>query len=69
MEARLTRRRLLQAGAAGAAGAALVPVLGCSSDDREPGADEPLNVLFVILDTLRPDHVGAYGSDVRTPAP
>ena len=33
MDTRLSRRRLLQAGAAGAAGAALLPAVGCSSDD------------------------------------
>jgi arylsulfatase A-like enzyme len=67
VEARLSRRRLLQAGAAGAAGAALLPAFGCSSDDGDSGDEEPLNVLFVIVDTLRPDHVGAYGSQVLTP--
>ena len=44
-----------------------MPVLGCSSDEGNPNSEEPLNVLFVIVDTLRPDHVGAYGSQVRTP--
>ena len=44
-----------------------MPVLGCSSDEADPNSEEPLNVLFVIVDTLRPDHVGAYGSQVRTP--
>ena len=67
METRLSRRRLFQAGAAGAAGAALLPVLGCNSDDGDPAEHEELNVLFVIVDTLRPDHVGAYGSQVKTP--
>jgi arylsulfatase A-like enzyme len=63
----MSRRRLLQAGAAGAAGAVLLPTLGCSSDDGDSGEQEPLNVLFLIVDTLRPDHVGAYGSQVKTP--
>ena len=67
MDARLTRRRLLQAGAAGAAGATLLPTLGCSPDDEDAARDHPLNLLFVIIDTLRPDHVGAYGSQVQTP--
>ena len=67
MDARLTRRRLLQAGAAGAAGATLLPALGCSSGDPSVADAGPLNVVFVILDTLRPDHVGAYGSPVLTP--
>jgi arylsulfatase A-like enzyme len=62
----LSRRRFLQAGAAGAAGAALLPNAGCSME--ETGSRERLNVLLVIIDSLRPDHVGAYGSPrVQTP--
>jgi len=63
---RMRRRRFLQAGAAGAAGAAVLPAAGCSMD--ESGAGGPLNLLLVIIDSLRPDHVGAYGSArVKTP--
>lgn len=63
---RLNRRRFLQAGAAGAAGAALLPNAGCSMD--ETGSPDRLNVLLLIVDSLRPDHVGAYGSpQVKTP--
>jgi arylsulfatase A-like enzyme len=63
---RVTRRRFLEAGAAGAAGAALLPTLGCSMD--ETGSREHMNVLLLIVDSLRPDHVGAYGwPDVKTP--
>jgi arylsulfatase A-like enzyme len=63
---RVNRRRFLQAGAAGAAGAALLPAAGCSME--ETGADGQLNVLLVIIDSLRPDHVGAYGSpQIQTP--
>jgi arylsulfatase A-like enzyme len=62
----VNRRRFLQAGAAGAAGAALLPAAGCSMD--EPGSPGHLNVLLLIVDSLRPDHVGAYGSpQIRTP--
>jgi arylsulfatase A-like enzyme len=62
----LSRRRFLQAGAAGAAGAALLPNLGCSME--ETGSREQMNVLLLIIDSLRPDHVGAYGSpQVQTP--
>jgi arylsulfatase A-like enzyme len=57
---RVNRRRFLQAGAAGAAGAALLPAAGCSMD--ETGSPGDLNVLLLIIDTLRPDHVGAYGA-------
>jgi arylsulfatase A-like enzyme len=62
----LSRRRFLQAGAAGAAGAALLPNVGCSME--ESGSRERMNVLLLIIDSLRPDHVGAYGSpQIRTP--
>ena len=64
----LSRRRLLQAGAAGAAGAALLQNAGCSMDEDGSAEGRRLNVLLVIIDTLRPDHVGAYGSPrVKTP--
>ncbi len=67
MDARLNRRRFLQAGLAGAAGATLLPQLGCSTDDRA-GSDGRLNVLVLVIDSLRPDHVGCYGSpQVQTP--
>ncbi|MBN1529863.1 MAG: sulfatase-like hydrolase/transferase, partial [Thermoleophilaceae bacterium] len=62
----LSRRRFLQAGAAGAAGAALLSNAGC--DVPTADADEPTNVLLLIVDSLRPDHVGAYGSPkIHTP--
>ncbi len=65
-DARLSRRRFLQAGAAGAAGAAALSAGGCSVE--ESGAAGRPNVLLVIIDSLRPDHVGAYGSpQVKTP--
>ncbi len=63
----LSRRRLIQAGAASAAGAALLPALGCSTDSAGRGDGRP-NVLVLIIDSLRPDHVGAYGSPrIQTP--
>jgi arylsulfatase A-like enzyme len=62
----LNRRRFLQAGAAGAAGAALLPAAGCTMDVA--GSRKHMNVLLLIVDSLRPDHVGAYGSPrVKTP--
>ncbi|HET6860170.1 MAG TPA: sulfatase-like hydrolase/transferase, partial [Streptomyces sp.] len=68
METRLSRRRLLQAGAAGAAGAAVLASTGCNSDDADAADDGQLNVLVLIIDSLRPDHVGAYGSpQIQTP--
>ena len=66
VDTQLSRRRFIQAGAAGAAGAALLPALGCSIE--ESGATGRMNVLLLIIDSLRPDHVGAYGSpQVQTP--
>ena len=67
MDTRLSRRRLLQAGAAGAAGAALLPNVGCSTNAAGRGDGRP-NILVLIIDSLRPDHVGAYGSpQIQTP--
>jgi arylsulfatase A-like enzyme len=65
---RLSRRRFIQAGAAGAAGAALLPAAGCELDANGADADGKYNVLLLIIDSVRPDHVGAYGSPiVQTP--
>jgi arylsulfatase A-like enzyme len=62
----MNRRRFLKAGAAGAAGAALLPHAGCSMN--ETGSRARMNVLLLIIDSLRPDHVGAYGSaQIKTP--
>ncbi len=66
----LTRKGFLQGAATSAAGAALLgaPALisgGCGG--RAEQSHKP-NVILVILDTLRKDHVGAYGNDLmRTP--
>ena len=63
---RLSRRGFIKAGAAGAAGAAALSATGC--DLPAEGSTEPTNVLLLIVDSLRPDHVGAYGSpQVQTP--
>ena len=63
MDARLSRRGFIQAGAAGAAA---LTAAGCSME--ESGAAGRPNVLLVIIDSLRPDHVGAYGSpQIKTP--
>jgi arylsulfatase A-like enzyme len=69
---KLTRRRLIQAGGAGAAGIALLG--GCDDDDqasgkatfkRQPAPPGALNVVVVVMDSLRADHV--YGPRARTP--
>jgi arylsulfatase A-like enzyme len=56
----LTRRELLEAAGASVAFAAL---------DRDAFAQRPdgPNVLVIVIDTLRADHVGAYGGRARTP--
>ena len=62
MKKALTRRDFLKV--AGAAGAALLGGSGCYTGGGEPG----LNVILVILDSLRKDHVGAYGNSwIKTP--
>ena len=70
----LTRRDLIASGA-GAAGLALLGQAGCASDDgqakpaplvRKPAPAGAMNVLVVVMDSLRVDHV--YGSHARTEA-
>jgi arylsulfatase A-like enzyme len=62
----LTRRRFLQAGAAGTVGASLLPAAGCGIGSG--GDSGKYNVVLLIIDTVRPDHVGVYGApDVQTP--
>ena len=73
----LTRRDFLKAAGAGVAGASLLGAAGCAGDaDRVPRLPEEYlpgggtgpNVILVIIDTLRRDHVGAYGNDwIKTP--
>jgi arylsulfatase A-like enzyme len=62
----LTRKGFLKVAGAGAAGAALIGapavVSGCGS------SGSGMNVILVILDSLRKDHVAAYGNDrMKTP--
>lgn len=65
---RLSRRRLLQAAGIAGAGAALpLAASGCGIGDDDE-AKEPENVVVIVIDSLRPDFIGAYGSPrVRTP--
>jgi arylsulfatase A-like enzyme len=63
---RLSRRRLLQAAGVAGAGAALPLAAGCAIGDDEDS--EPENVVVIVIDSLRPDFLGAYGSPrARTP--
>jgi arylsulfatase A-like enzyme len=60
---------------AGMAGATLLGATGCDLTERirnsildPPSVKEGTNVVLIILDSLRKDHVGAYGNDeIRTP--
>jgi arylsulfatase A-like enzyme len=70
LQAQITRRRALQAGAAGAASLGLA---ACGADDYDPtigrASDAP-NVLLIVTDSTRADYVGAYNSQsvARTPS-
>ncbi len=73
----LTRREFLKVAGAGAAAASLLGVAGCSptellpdQPDKAPtGGSDNMNVILVIIDTLRKDHIGAYGNDwIKTPS-
>ena len=73
MEQTLTRRDFLKVAGAGAAGMALLGSAGCSRFAKLPKEYLPrggsrMNVVVVIIDTLRKDHVGAYGNPwIKTP--
>ncbi len=66
----LTRRDFLKMTGAGMAGATLLGATGCDLTERirnirndPPGAKEGTNVVLIIIDSLRKDHIGAYGND------
>jgi arylsulfatase A-like enzyme len=73
----LTRRDFLKVAGAGAAGAATLGAAGCGTftnqfaqlpEEYLPSGGSRMNVVLVIIDSLRKDHVGAYGSrTVKTP--
>ncbi len=44
-----------------AASALLAPCASCSPGERRPPSGPPWNVVLVCLDTVRADHLGAYG--------
>jgi arylsulfatase A-like enzyme len=61
----LTRRDFLKTAGAGLAGTALLGGSGCA---RFRSQASGMNVILIILDTLRKDHVGAYGNNwIKTP--
>jgi arylsulfatase A-like enzyme len=70
-----TRRGLIKAGGAGAAGLTLLGAAGCSDEDssasgapvkKKAAPAGALNVVVVVVDSLRTDHV--YGKKARTEA-
>jgi len=62
----LSRRRLLQAAGVATAGAALPFAASACDAEGEDGKVE--NVVLIVIDCLRPDFVGAYGSRrIQTP--
>jgi arylsulfatase A-like enzyme len=70
----LTRREFLKVAGAGALGASLLGA-GCDVTERlpnlpvrPPAGDRNTNVVVIIIDSLRKDHVGAYGNSwIKTP--
>jgi arylsulfatase A-like enzyme len=69
----LTRRDVLRAGGAGAAGLTMMSAAGCDKDGEAAGKEIKLgrapvgamNVVVVVMDSLRADHI--YGRRARTP--
>jgi hypothetical protein len=68
----LTRKDFLRAGGASVAGVSLLGAAGCASftedlthlpEEYLPSGGPGMNVVLVILDSLRKDRVGAYGND------
>ncbi len=65
MSPRLTRRGFVGA----AAGAAALGTSGCAGSSSAGSSSDRMNVLLLIVDTVRPDFVGCYGSpQVQTPS-
>jgi arylsulfatase A-like enzyme len=70
----LTRRDFLKVAGAGVAGTTLLGTAGCSRfaqlpEEYLPRGGSRMNVVVVIVDSLRKDHVGAYGNDwIKTPS-
>ncbi|MDQ3793976.1 MAG: sulfatase-like hydrolase/transferase, partial [Actinomycetota bacterium] len=73
MDRTLTRRDFLKVAGAGAAGVTLLGTAGCSRfaqlpEEYLPRGGSKMNVVVVLVDSLRKDHVRAYGNDrIETP--
>jgi arylsulfatase A-like enzyme len=70
LKRRLTRKDFLKATGAGAAGATLLGASALASGcGPQPKSDSETNVVLLIIDSLRKDHVGAYGNAwIETPS-
>ncbi|MDP9481463.1 MAG: sulfatase-like hydrolase/transferase, partial [Actinomycetota bacterium] len=74
----VTRREFLKMAGAGTAAASLLAAAGCSPTQLLPnrpeesptgGPTDNMNVILIIIDTLRKDHIGAYGNEwIKTPS-
>jgi hypothetical protein len=70
----LTRRDVLRAGGAGAAGLTVMSAAACDKEQEAAGQEVKLgkapvgamNVVVVVMDSLRADHI--YGPRAKTPA-
>jgi arylsulfatase A-like enzyme len=63
----LRRREFVRAAGAGIAGAALAQI-GCAGDG-DAARSGPRNIVLIVIDTLRPDHLGCYGASwMHTPS-
>src|SRR5919112_4831154 len=77
LKERLTRKDFLKVAGAGAASAAVLGASGCGTlaksftqvpDEYLPKGGSKVNVILVVLDSLRRDYVGAYGNGwIKTP--
>jgi arylsulfatase A-like enzyme len=73
VDRKLTRRDFLKVAGAGAAGVTLLGTAGCSRfaqlpEEYLPRGGSKMNVVVVLVDSLRKDHVRAYGNDrIETP--
>jgi hypothetical protein len=69
MERTLTRKQFLRVAGTGAIGAFLLGTSFVASGcNHLPSKETNANVVLVILDSLRKDHVGAYGNNwIKTP--
>jgi arylsulfatase A-like enzyme len=75
MRDQVSRRDLIRAGGAGAAGLTVLGAAACDKDDkkdaeaatfkRQPAPSNAMNVVVVVMDSLRADHI--YGPRARTP--